>query len=115
MSIYHRTYTRAPLAMNVQLRFKGKKIGLAFTRNVNPFGAFIELSEPKLKVNDFVGVSFINKDKDNTSVTQKGMVVHSNSEGVGLLFAKDTNEFRSMLNQELKQKGNNKVSFSLDA
>lgn len=115
MSIYHRTYTRAPLTIKVQLRYKGKNIELACTRNINPYGAFIELSEPKLKVNDFVGVSFINNDKENAGVTQKGMVVHSNSEGVGLLFATDTNEFRAMLNKKLKQQGDNKVSFRLDA
>lgn len=101
MSVYHRTYTRMNFPLNVQVQFKGEIIGQTLTRNINQFGAFIELSEPELETNDFVKIYFINQDDDSPWVVQKGMVMHSSKEGVGVLFASDTQEFRTMLEQEM--------------
>ena len=101
MSLYHRTYTRIPLALDVRVQFKGEKLGHTFTRNVDPFGAFIELPKPEIATNDFVEMLFNDKDNDHASVLQKGMVMHRSNEGVGILFAYDTDEFRAMLVQEM--------------
>ncbi|MFT6267608.1 MAG: hypothetical protein ACJAVV_000406 [Alphaproteobacteria bacterium] len=105
MAVYHRTYTRAPLALDVELQFKGEKMCHTFTRNINRFGAFIELSKPNLVTNDFVKIYFTSKDDNHTCVTQKGMVMHRCKEGVGILFASDTKEFRTMLDLEMTTVG----------
>ena len=105
MSVYHRTYTRTLLVLDVELQFKGKKIGHTCTRNINPFGAFIELSKPNLVADDFVSMYFTNQDKHHASVIQKGMVMHRSKEGVGILFASDTKEFRMMLRQQISNIG----------
>jgi hypothetical protein len=94
-SIYRRTYTRKPLSIDVQLKFKGEKLGHTLTRNVNFFGAFIDLDKHGLVTNDFVEIYFT--DNDNKCVVQKGMVMHYSKEGVGVIFAYHTDEFRSML------------------
>ncbi len=106
MPLYHRTYTRIPLTLDVQLKFKGKNLGHAFTRNINPFGAFIELSKHELATNDFIGLYFTEKDQEHTCVEQKGLVIHRSDEGVGILFASDTEEFRTMLDKEFTHAGN---------
>jgi hypothetical protein len=41
------------------------------------------------------------------------MVIHSNREGVGIIFASDTAEFRAMLDQEMKQNGITAMSIRL--
>ena len=105
MSLYHRTYTRIPLVLEIQLQFKGEKLGHACTQNINPFGAFIELSKPKLVTNDFVEIYFTNKDENQACVVQKGMVMHRSKKGVGILFSSDTEEFRALLNQEMSHSG----------
>lgn len=115
MSLYHRTYTRIPLTLDVHLQCKGKPLKDAFTRNINPFGAFIELSSPELQVDDFVSLSFTNKYRHDDCVAQKGIVVHSNDEGVGILFADDTEEFRSMLDLVLSQEGSSPIKIKLGA
>ncbi|MFT4655696.1 MAG: hypothetical protein ACJA0G_002653 [Kangiellaceae bacterium] len=105
MSVYHRTYTRTPLALGVVLQFNGKKMAHTCTRNINLFGAFIELSKPKLVTNDFVSIYFTSQDEDHACVIQKGMVMHCSKEGVGILFACDTKEFRTMLHQQITNIG----------
>lgn len=113
MSLHHRTYTRIPLALDVQLQFKGASLGQAHTRNINLFGAFIELPEPELVTNDFIKIYFTHKEQGQTCLEQKGMVIHSNREGVGIIFASDTAEFRAMLDQEMKQNGITAMSIRL--
>lgn len=115
MSLYHRTYTRIPLTLDVHFQCKGKQLKGACTRNIDPFGAFIELSSPELKVNDFVRLRFDNKYIGGGCVTQKGIVVHSSSDGVGVLFANDTEEFRSMLDKALIRKGSSPIKIQLGA
>lgn len=115
MSLYHRTYTRIPLTLDVHLQCKGKQVKDACTRNIDPFGAFIELSSPELKVSDFVCLRFANKYMGDGCVTQKGIVVHSCDEGVGILFANDTEEFRSMLDKALTRKGSSPINIHLRA
>lgn len=106
MTIHHRTYTRPPLALDVELLFKGENLGHAFTRNINHFGAFIELPKHELTTNDFIKINFTQKDKDQACVEQKGMVMHVNREGVGIIFATDTEEFRTMLDQKMLNRNN---------
>jgi hypothetical protein len=113
VSLHHRTYTRIPLALDVQLQFKGVSLGQTFTRNINPFGAFIELPESKLITNDFIKICFIQKDEDHTCIEQKGLVIHCNKEGVGIIFASDTAAFRNMLNQEMSHSGVTAMSIRL--
>jgi hypothetical protein len=105
VSLHHRTYTRIPLALEVQLQFRGENLGHAFTRNINSFGAFIELPKPDLATNDFIKIYFSYKDGNPPCVVQKGLVMHSNKEGVGVIFATDTEEFRNMLLQEMTEAG----------
>lgn len=100
MSINHRTYTRLPLNLDLELVFKGENLGHASVRNINQFGAFIELPKPKMQTNDFIKINFTNKDLE-----QKGMVVHVSKEGVGIIFASNSEEFRSMLQQEMDEAG----------
>jgi hypothetical protein len=69
--MYHRTYTRIPLTLEVDIQFKGEKLKHAYTRNINPFGAFIELSKSTLVTNDFVRLYFIDKDNGDACVVQK--------------------------------------------
>lgn len=109
MSVYHRTYARIPLALDVQLHFKGKALGHAFTRDINSFGTFIELSKPELETDDFISISFKGKDVNHAKVMQKGMVMHRNTEGIGILFARDTEEFRTMLQKEVSHADNTKI------
>jgi hypothetical protein len=100
MTIYQRTYTRQSLVIDVNVKFKGEKLGHTLTRNIDPFGAFIELLKHGLVINDFIEMHFINKDENNKDVVQKGIVVHCSKEGVGILFAYDTDEFRTMLDKK---------------
>jgi hypothetical protein len=113
VSLHHRTYTRIPLALDVQLQFKGANLGHTITRNIHHFGAFIALPEPKLVTNDFIKIYFTRKDKDHACVEQKGMVMHCNKEGVGIIFASDTAEFRTLLNQEMTYAGITAMSIRL--
>jgi|GEM_PF-1524630 len=113
MSLYHRTYTRIPLTLDVELKCKGKYFKRASTRDVDPFGAFIKLPSPELQVNDFVNLSFINKYKGDNCVAQKGIVVHASEEGVGILFANDTEEFRSMLDKVLSHEASSPIKIQL--
>jgi hypothetical protein len=113
VSLHHRTYTRIPLALDVQLQFKGANLGHAFTRNINTFGAFIELPEPELVTNDFIKIYFTRKDEDHVCVEQKGMVMHCNKEGVGIIFASDPPEFRAMLDQEMNDAGTTAMGIRL--
>lgn len=113
MSLHHRTYTRIPLALDVEINFKGENIGHAFTRDINLFGAFIELSKPELVTSDFVKIYFTQKNEDHTCVEQKGMVMHYNKEGVGIIFASDSEEFRTMLDQEMNYAGTTAMSIRL--
>jgi hypothetical protein len=99
MSIFHRTHTRKLLTIDVQIKFKGEKLAHTFTRNVNAYGVFIDLAKHGLVTNDCVEILFIDKHKDNNYVIQKGMVMHCSEEGVGIIFAYDTDEFRTMLNK----------------
>jgi hypothetical protein len=113
VSLHHRTYTRIPLALDVQLQFKGANLGHTITRNIHHFGAFIALPEPKLVTNDFIKIYFTRKDKYHACVEQKGMVMHCNKEGVGIIFASDTAEFRTLLNQEMTYAGITAMSIRL--
>jgi len=112
MSIYHRTYTRIPLVLDVQVKFKGEKMGHTLTRNINPFGVFIELPKSELVTNNFVEMYFTNKDQDDVCVVQKGMVMHCSQEGVGIIFAYDTEEFRAMLDQKMATKSPSRMLLS---
>ena len=109
MSIYHRTYTRIPLVLDVQIQFKGEKLGHTFTRNINPFGAFIELPKPELVTDNFVKLYFTDKNEDDVCVVQKGIVIHCSQEGVGIIFAYDTEEFRTMLDQKMTNKSQSRM------
>ncbi len=113
MSLYHRTYTRIPLVLDVELKFRGKQFKRASTRDVDPFGAFIKLSSPELHVNDFVNLSFFNKYNGDECIAQKGIVVHANNEGVGILFANDSEDFRSMLDQALRHNASSPIKIQL--
>jgi hypothetical protein len=110
MSLYHRTNNRTSLALEVQLQFKGKNLGRACTRNINPFGVFIEFPEPELVTDDFVGISFTSKNEDKACALQKGMVMHASKEGIGILFASYNEEFRTMLEQEISQAGSSEIN-----
>nr|WP_297348380.1 PilZ domain-containing protein [uncultured Glaciecola sp.] len=101
MSMYHRTYTRIPLTLEVDIQFKGGKLKRAYTRNINPFGAFIKLPKATLAINDFIKIYFTDKDNGDACVEQKGLVMHSSDDGVGILFASDSKDFRTMLGHEL--------------
>jgi hypothetical protein len=109
MSIYHRTYTRIPLVLDVQIQFKGEKMGHTLTRNINPFGVFIELPKSELVTNDFVEMYFTNKYKGDACLLQKGMVMHCSQEGVGIIFAYDNEEFKAMLDKKMTAKGPSRV------
>ena len=113
MSVYHRTYTRIPLVLDVQIQFKGERLARTYTRNINSFGAFIELSKSELANHDFVGIYFTNKNNKNVSVEQKGMVIHCNKEGIGILFANVSEEFQIMLNQQISDAGTSAMEIRL--
>ena len=98
MDINHRSSARVPLTLTVTICRRGKSIGRFVTRNINPFGAFIEMPEEALKTDDFVEMSFVDKE---CSILQKGLVKHHDNKGVGVLFAYDFAEFRAMLRQHL--------------
>lgn len=100
MSIHHRSSSRIPLALTVNIKHKGKYIGSTSTRNINPFGAFIELSATELGANDFVELHFLDKQQKRTYLKQKGLIMHRNKEGVGVMFAHDLDEFRTLLARE---------------
>jgi phosphoenolpyruvate synthase/pyruvate phosphate dikinase len=100
MSIHHRSSGRIPLELDVKIRHKGKHMGSTFTRNITPYGAFIEFSATGLAADDFIEIHFLDKHKQITSLLQKGLIMHRNKEGVGVLFAHDKNEFRTMLERE---------------
>ena len=50
--------------------------------------------------------AFTEKGQDHTCVVQKGLVIHRCEEGAGILFASDTEEFRTMLDKEVTHAGN---------
>ncbi|MFT4939504.1 MAG: hypothetical protein ACI88A_002547 [Paraglaciecola sp.] len=101
MSIHHRTGTRIPLVLDVEIQHMGKKLGTSCTRNINPYGAFIELPSEDLVINDFVEIHFKDKQKKDSYLLQKGLVKHRGKEGIGVLFAYDKEEFRAMLEKEM--------------
>ncbi|GAC30938.1 PilZ domain-containing protein [Paraglaciecola polaris] len=101
MALYHRTSNRAPLTLDVKIRHMGKEVGETYTRNISPFGAFIAMPEPVLNTDDFVEMYFIDGEKADTYLLQKGLITHSSQEGIGVLFAYDSAEFREMLHKRM--------------
>jgi hypothetical protein len=79
----------------------GKKLGTSCTRNINPYGAFIDFTTDKLEINDFVEIHFKGKQKKDSYLLQKGLVKHHGATGIGVLFAYDKKEFRAMLANEI--------------
>lgn len=100
MSIHHRSSGRIPLELDVDVRHRGKYIGSTSTRDISPFGAFIELSATDLATDDFVEMHFLDKRRKNKYLLQKGLIMHRNKDGVGVLFAHDKDEFRNLLERE---------------
>ncbi|MFT5675469.1 MAG: hypothetical protein ACI808_001400, partial [Paraglaciecola sp.] len=97
MSLHHRCGSRIPLVLDVDIKHMGKKLGTSCTRNINPYGVFIELPSDQLEVNDFVEMHFKDKQKNDSFLLQKGLVRHQGTDGIGVLFAYDKKEFRAML------------------
>lgn len=112
MSIHHRSSGRIPLTLDVKVRHRGKYIGFTSTRDISPYGVFIELSATDLTTNDFVEMHFLDKHKKNRYLLQKGLIMHRNKEGVGVLFAHDKDEFRTMIEKENAAVNGNKVQLS---
>ncbi|MFT6896086.1 MAG: hypothetical protein ACJA13_000483 [Paraglaciecola sp.] len=100
MSFHHRSSGRIPLTLDVDVRHKGKYIGSTSTRDISPFGVFIELYATDLAADDFLEMHFLDKDRKNKYLLQKGLIVHRNKEGFGVLFAHDKVEFRNLLERE---------------
>jgi hypothetical protein len=98
MTINHRSGSRVPLTLKVKIRRGGRSIGRFTTRNINPFGAFIEMPDEELSTDDFVEMSFMDK---GSNILLKGLVKHRDNNGVGVMFAYDLAEFRTMLRQQL--------------
>ena len=109
MGINHRWGSRIPLVFEVEIKHMGKKLATSCTRNINPYGAFIELSTDILKADDFVEVRFLDRQKKDAYILQKGLIKHHGKEGVGLLFAYDSLEFRTMLGNEMANINSSKV------
>ena len=103
MALHHRCGSRIPLVLDVEIQHRGKKLGASYTRNINPYGAFIELPTDELACDDFVEMYFIDKHKKNAPLLQKGLVKHHCKEGIGVLFAYDKEDFRDMLRNELSE------------
>jgi hypothetical protein len=82
----------------------GRKLAHTHTRNINPFGAFIEMPTVKLTTNDFVEIHFVDRENNKEHLLQKGLVMHRNDDGVGVLFAYDSAEFRKMLRHKIAGK-----------
>lgn len=101
MSLHHRCGSRIPLVLDVDIKHMGKKLGTSCTRNINPYGVFIELPSDQLEVNDFVEMHFKDKQKNDSFLLQKGLVRHQGTDGIGVLFAYDKKEFRAMLEKEV--------------
>jgi hypothetical protein len=98
MTINHRSSSRVPLALKVKIRRGGKSVGRFITGNINPYGAFIEMPGEELNTDDFVELAFMDR---GSNILLKGLVKHQDSKGVGVLFAYDLAEFRTMLRQQL--------------
>lgn len=101
MTLYHRSSSRLPLSIDVNVLHLGRKLAHTHTRNINPFGAFIELPTAKLATDDFVEMHFVDKENGKEHLLQKGLVMHRNEDGVGVLFAYDSAEFRKMLRNKI--------------
>jgi hypothetical protein len=101
MTMYHRSSGRLPLSINVTLIYRGKKVANTHTKNINPFGAFIILPTASLAKDDFVEIHFIDLENKQNQCLQKGLVMHRNKHGVGVLFAYDSGEFRKMLRHKI--------------
>jgi hypothetical protein len=104
MTLYHRSSSRLPLSIDVNVFHMGKNLARTHTRNINPFGAFIELPTVKLAINDFVELHFIDQEHHQEYLVQKGLVMHRAADGVGVLFAYDSAEFRKMLRHKIAGK-----------
>ncbi|MFQ3219091.1 MAG: hypothetical protein ACI8R9_001559 [Paraglaciecola sp.] len=100
MSFHHRSSKRTELALDVDVRHRGKYIGSTCTRDISPFGVFIELSSTHLAADDFLEIHFLDKRKKNQYLLQKGLIVHRNKDGFGVLFSHDKDEFRHLLKRE---------------
>ncbi|MBU3018972.1 PilZ domain-containing protein [Paraglaciecola agarilytica] len=109
MSLYHRTSNRAPLALDVRIRHMGKEMGDSCTRNISPFGAFIEMPGPTLSTDDFIEMYFMDEKNDNAYLLQKGLITHCSQEGIGVLFAYDSDEFRQMLHKKMPKKHRSRI------
>ncbi|WP_339771870.1 PilZ domain-containing protein [uncultured Paraglaciecola sp.] len=109
MALYHRTSNRTPLTLDVKVRHMGKEIGETCTRNISPFGAFIEMPESELSTDDFVEMYFLDDEKKDAYLLQKGLITHSSHEGIGVLFAYDSAEFREMLHEKMMKRHQNKI------
>jgi len=104
MTLYHRTSSRLPLSIDVNVFHRGTKLARTHTRNINPFGAFIELPTVELSRDDFVELHFIDREHNKEDLVQKGMVMHRDDGGVGVLFAYDSAKFRRMLRHKIAGK-----------
>jgi hypothetical protein len=100
MSIHHRSSGRLPLALDVDIRHRGKYIGSTSTRDISPFGVFIKLRATDLAEDDFLEMHFLDKFKKKRYLLQKGLIMHRNKEGFGVLFSHDKDEFRNLLERE---------------
>ncbi|GAC24646.1 MAG: PilZ domain-containing protein [Alteromonadaceae bacterium] len=109
MSLNHRTSNRAPLALEVKVRHMGKEMGETCTRNISPFGAFIEMPHPELRPDDFIELYFTDEQQNDALLLQKGLITHCSQEGIGVLFAYDSNEFRQMLHKKMPNKHRSRV------
>ena len=74
MSLNHRTSNRAPLALEVKVRHMGKEMGETCTRNISPFGAFIEMPHPELRPDDFIELYFTDEQQNDAQLLQKGLI-----------------------------------------
>lgn len=101
MTLKHRSSSRLPLSIIVNVFRLGRKVASTHTININPFGAFIELPATKLATDDFVEMHFFGKENNKEHQLQKGLIMHRNDDGIGVLFAYDSDEFRNMLISEM--------------
>ncbi|MFQ3234784.1 MAG: hypothetical protein ACI9C4_000335 [Paraglaciecola sp.] len=109
MSFHHRSSRRKTLMLDVDVRHRGKYIGSTSTRDISPFGVFIECFATDLVVNDFLEMHFLDMDKKNKYLLQKGLIVHCNKEGFGVIFSHDKDEFRNLLKKETATHNNDTI------
>jgi hypothetical protein len=108
--MYHRSSSRLPLSIDVDVLHFGKKVACTHTRNINPFGAFIELPTAQLTTDDFVEMRFVDRENNKEHLLQKGLVMHRRDDGVGILFAYDSVAFRKMLRHKIADVPNSELS-----